>query len=139
MQGIKRRITYVFFYELITLTIISTAFFFFSDSDATHAASLGVITVVLAIVWNFIFNWIFEQWESTLKTRGRNLGRRILHALGFEIGFIAITLPLFAWWLGITMIEAFWLDVGLTLFFMFFTFVYAWAFDRIFGLPLSAQ
>lgn len=59
--------------------------------------------------------------------------------MGFEAGFVAITLPLFAWWLEISLLDAFFLDIGLTLFFMFFTFFYSWAFDKIFGLPLSAQ
>nr|WP_298251149.1 PACE efflux transporter [uncultured Halomonas sp.] len=139
MQGIKRRVTYVVFYELITLLIISTAFSFFSGKDAGHSTTLGVVTVMLAIVWNTVYNTLFEMWEKTRQARGRSLVRRIIHAIGFEVGFVAITLPLFAWWLEMTLLDAFMLDAGLTLFFMFFTFFYNWAFDKIFGLPLSAQ
>lgn len=139
MQGVKRRVTYVFFYEAITLVIISTAFYLFSEKDASHSSWLGVVTVTLAIIWNTLYNTIFEWWESRLSQRGRNLIRRLIHAVGFEVGFIAITLPLFAWWLDLTLWDAFKLDVGLTMFFMVFTFSYNWAFDRIFGLPLSAQ
>jgi len=50
-----------------------------------------------------------------------------------------ILVPLFAWWLGISLWEAFVLDLGLVLFFMFYTFLFSLAFDRIFGLPASAQ
>jgi uncharacterized membrane protein len=139
MQGVKRRITYVFFYEAITLAIISTAFYLFSEKDTSHSIALGVVTVVLAIIWNTLYNIIFEWWESKLAQRGRNLARRLIHAVGFEVGFIAITLPLFAWWLDLTLWDAFKLDIGLVTFFMVFTFSYNWAFDRIFGLPLSAQ
>ena len=139
MQGVKRRITYVFFYEAIALAIISTAFYLFSEKDASHSSALGVVTVVLAIIWSTLYNTIFEWWESKLAQRGRNLARRLIHAVGFEVGFIAITLPLFAWWLDLTLWDAFKLDIGLVTFFMVFTFSYNWAFDRIFGLPLSAQ
>ncbi|MBY6034377.1 PACE efflux transporter [Marinobacter daepoensis] len=139
MQGIKRKVTYVFFYELITLLLISTAFFLFSEKDAAHSGTLGVMTVVLAIVWNLVYNTMFEFWESKQVTRGRGLRRRVAHAIGFEVGFVAITLPLFAWWLDLTLLDAFFLDAGLTLFFMFFTFAYNWCFDRVFGLPLAAQ
>lgn len=139
MQGIKRKVTYVFFYEFITLVLISTAFVLFSDKDAVHSSTLGVMTVVLAIIWNLVYNTMFEFWESRQATRGRGLGRRVAHAVGFEVGFVAITLPLFAWWLDLTLLDAFFLDAGLTLFFMFFTFAYNWGFDRIFGLPLAAQ
>ncbi|WP_417606842.1 PACE efflux transporter [Oceanimonas baumannii] len=139
MQGIKRRVTYVLFYEAITLAIISTAFYLFSDKDASHSSMLGVVTVILAIIWNTAYNTVFEWWESKLAKRGRDVIRRVIHAVGFEIGFVAITLPLFAWWLDLSLWDAFMLDIGLTLFFMFFTFFYNWTFDRIFGLPLSAQ
>lgn len=139
MQGLKRRVTYVVFYELLSFSIISLAFLLFSSKDASHSAILGAITVLLAIIWNFIFNTMFEWWEKRQAVRGRNLKRRIQHAVGFEVGFVAITLPLFAWWLEISLLEAFFLDISLTLFFMFFTFAYNWLFDKIFGLPLSAQ
>lgn len=74
MQGIKRRITYVFFYEAITLIIISIAFYLFSGKDASHSSLLGVVTVVLAIIWNTLYNTIFEWWESKLAQRGTSFG-----------------------------------------------------------------
>ncbi|EGQ9123190.1 PACE efflux transporter, partial [Vibrio parahaemolyticus] len=85
------------------------------------------------------YNTLFELWEKTLSTRGRGFRRRVLHAVGFEVGFITVTLPIFSWWLSISLWDAFLLDAGLTLFFMFFTFLYNWLFDLIFGLPISAQ
>lgn len=135
----KRRITYVFFYEAIALVIISTAFAMSSGKDAVHSGALGILTVVLAIVWNTFYNTVFERWEAPLNTRGRSLGRRVIHAVGFEGGLVAVTLPLFAWWLDLSLIDAFFLDASLTLFFVFFTFFYNWVFDLIFGPPMSAQ
>ncbi|MGB2131649.1 MAG: PACE efflux transporter [Marinobacterium sp.] len=139
MQGFKRKATYVVLYELISLMLISTAFYLYSDKDAAHSGMLGVITVVVAIVWNLAYNSLFELWEARQVVRGRSLARRIAHAVGFELGLVAMTLPLFAWWLELSLLDAFLLDAGLTLFFMFFTFVYSWCFDRVFGLPLAAQ
>lgn len=139
MQGFKRKATYVVFYEFLSLLLISTAFYFYSDKDAAHSGMLGVITVVVAIIWNLAYNSLFEWWESRQSVRGRSLARRVSHAVGFELGLVAITLPLFAWWLELSLLDAFVLDAGLTLFFMFFTFAYSLCFDRIFGLPLAAQ
>jgi uncharacterized membrane protein len=65
--------------------------------------------------------------------------RRVGHAAGFEVSLLLLTLPLFAWWLQLSLFDAFLLDAGLTLFFVFFTFIYNWGFDRVFGLPLAAQ
>ncbi len=139
MQGFKRKATYVVLYEFISLILISVAFYLYSDKDAAHSGMLGVFTVVAAIVWNLLYNSLFELWESKQVVRGRGLARRVAHAVGFELGLVAITLPMFAWWLELSLLDAFLLDAGLTLFFMFFTFVYSWCFDRVFGLPLAAQ
>lgn len=139
MQGIKRKVTYVFLYEFIALLLMTMTFQLYSDHDAASAGALGAITVLVAILWNLLYNSLFEFWESRQAQRGRGLARRTLHAAGFELGLLAITLPLFAWWLDLSLVDAFLLDAGLTLFFMCFTFVYNWSFDRIFGLPLAAQ
>lgn len=70
--------------------------------------------------------------------RGRSLKRRAAHAMGFELGFVFMLVPLFAWWLDITLWHALVLDVGLALLFLVYTFAFNWAFDKVFGLPKSA-
>jgi uncharacterized membrane protein len=71
--------------------------------------------------------------------RGRSFKRRAAHAIGFEIGFIVTLVPLFAWWLDIGWWHALVLDLGLSAFFLVYTFAFNLAFDKVFGLPLSAQ
>ncbi|MDT4865016.1 Chlorhexidine efflux transporter [compost metagenome] len=71
--------------------------------------------------------------------RGRGFKRRIAHAIGFELGFIVALVPLFAWWLDIGWWHALVLDLGLSLFFLVYTFLFNLAFDKVFDLPLSAQ
>ena len=93
----------------------------------------------MAVVWNFIYNSLFEAWEARQATRGRSVARRAAHAIGFEGGLVAVLVPLFAWWLNISLWEALVLDLGLVVFFMIYTFLFSLAFDRVFGLPASAQ
>ena len=50
-----------------------------------------------------------------------------------------VLVPLMAWWLGIGLLEALVLDIGLIVFFLCYTFAFNWGFDRVFGLPASAQ
>ena len=68
-----------------------------------------------------------------------NLANGLYPILVIAGGLVVILVPLFAWWLRITLWEAFVLDLGLVLFFMVYTFLFALAFDRVFGLPASAQ
>ena len=62
----------------------------------------------------------------------------MLQAIGFEGGMGVMLVPFFAWWLDVSLWQAFVLDLELLLFFLGYTFVFNWTFDRIFGLPASA-
>ena len=140
MQGLRRRVVFVVLYEGIAVASTSLGLAAVSGG-ADHLASASFVAVgssAIAIVWNLAFNWIFERWEARQPVRGRSLGRRIAHALGFEGGLAVMLIPLVSWGLGVTLAEAFLLDLGLLGFFLFYTFAFNWAFDRIFGLPASA-
>ncbi|MYM68633.1 PACE efflux transporter [Pseudoduganella sp. FT55W] len=138
MQGLKRKVVYVTLFELIAVCLTS-GILILSGHDAGHAGAAGVASSLIAIVWNFVFNLLFEAWEARQVTRGRNWKRRAVHAIGFEGGLVLVLVPLFAWWLKITLWEALVLDIGLLLFFMVYTYLFSLAFDHVFGLPASAQ
>lgn len=139
MQGIKRKLVYVSFYELIAVAVTSLGLAFLSDRGLSHAAVAGVASSLIAVAWNLTYNTLFEFWESRQTKRGRGFLRRVAHATGFELGLVIMLVPLFAWWLDITLWHAFMLDIGLIVFFLLYTFVFNLAFDRVFGLPASAQ
>ena len=138
MQGIRRRIVYVTLYELIAIAATSVGLAALSDSSLARAGVAGVASSAVAIVWNVVFNTLFERWEARQTVRGRSLARRAAHAIGFEGGLVVTLVPFFAWWLDISLWQAFVLDLGLLLFFLVYTFVFNWVFDRAFGLPASA-
>ena len=62
-----------------------------------------------------------------------------MHGLGFEGGLVILLVPLVAYWLDISWLHALWADLGLFVFFFFYTIAFTWVFDRIFGLPQSAR
>ena len=138
MQGIRRRIVFVTLYELIAIVATSAGLAAFSDSGLQRAGVAAVVSSAVAVAWNVVFNTLFERWEARQNVRGRSLARRAAHAIGFEGGLVVTLVPFFAWWLDITLWQAFVLDLGLLLFFLVYTFVFNWVFDRVFGLPASA-
>jgi uncharacterized membrane protein len=139
MQGIKRKVIYATLFELIAVALTSSLLMLMAGHDAGHAGVAAVASSVIALLWNLVYNTLFEAWETRQPTRGRGWMRRAAHAIGFEGGLVVILVPLFAWWLDISLWQAFVLDLGLVLFFMVYTFLFSLAFDRIFGLPASAQ
>jgi len=138
MQGLQRKIVYVSLYELFAIAISSAGLALLSDSGLGHASVAAVAASAIAVVWNLVYNTLFERWEARQAVKGRGVARRIAHALGFEAGLVVMLVPLFAWWLGVSLWQAFVLDLGLIVFFLVYTYAFNLGFDRVFGLPASA-
>lgn len=139
LQGPRRRLIYVTLYELIAIAAATAGLSVLTGQGAGHSSVVAAAASAIAIVWNILFNWAFERWESRQAVRGRSLGRRVAHAIGFEGGLVFTLVPLFAWWFGISLWHAFVMDLGLIVFFLCYTFVFSWVFDHLFGLPASAM
>ena len=138
LQGVRRRVVYVVLYESIAIAVTTLGLAVFTGQGAGHAGVVSVMASAIAIVWNVAFNWAFERWESRQASRQRTVGRRVMHAIGFEGGLACILVPVLAWWFGVSLWQALLMDLGLAMFFLGYTFVFNWAFDAIFGLPASA-
>jgi uncharacterized membrane protein len=139
VQGLKRRVVYVGLYEAIAIALSAVVFAASSGQDMTSSTLLAVATSTTAVVWNLLFNLMFEAWESRQTVKGRSVRRRVAHAIGFEGGLGVFLIPLVSWWLDVSLWHAVVLNAGLMVFFLIYTYVFAWCFDRIFGLPASAQ
>jgi uncharacterized membrane protein len=138
MQGIRRRVVYVSLYETIAIITTGIAFYLLGHDPAASGVA-SVVASAIAVVWNLVWNWAFERWEARQAVKGRSVARRIVHAVGFEGGLVVYLVPFFAWWLHVSLWEAFLLDAGLLVFFLLYTFFFNLAFDRVFGLPAAAQ
>ncbi|CAM2155354.1 PACE efflux transporter [Paraburkholderia tropica] len=138
MQGIKRRIVYVALFEGIAILITSTSFASLSGSGMDRAGAAAIFSSLIAVIWNVVFNTLFERWEARQTKRGRSVARRIAHAVGFEGGLILFLVPMIALTLRVPLGEAFVMDVGLAVFFLVYAYVFNLIFDRVFGLPASA-
>ena len=136
MQGLKRRIVHGLSFEVIALALAIPVMALIFDDGVMHIGIMTVVMSLLAMGWNMAFNKLFERWEARQSDPHRTLRRRVIHAVCFEVGLTAITLPLIAWWLQVGWLEALVTDMGLLAFFLVYGLVFNWAFDRIFGLPM---
>ncbi|MCY1432315.1 Chlorhexidine efflux transporter [compost metagenome] len=80
------------------------------------------------MLWNMLFNWLFDRAQHRLGFQ-RDLRLRLCHAALFEAGLIVVLVPLAAWWLSIGLLEALLLDIGLILFFLPYTVGFNWSWD----------
>lgn len=138
MQAVRRRVFYATLYEALAIVITSVGLACFSGSAAANATLAGIVSSAIALAWNLVYTTLYERWEARQSRKGRSFARRAVHAVGFELGLVVMTVPMFAAVLGISWAEALVYDFGLILFFLGYTFVFNLAFDRVFGLPASA-
>lgn len=139
MQGLKRRIVYVSSYEIIGMVISSVGLALLAGDSVEHTGPLSVMITTIAVTWNFIYNILYEKWEARQENKSRTVKRRIGHAIGFQITLVMFLIPLIAWWMNISLVAAFWLDVAFIIIIPIYTFIFNWTFDKLFGLPASAQ
>jgi uncharacterized membrane protein len=139
VQGLKRKIVYVVSFEIIAIALSSTLLKLLSDSSVVFAGAAAVGASAIAVSWNFVYNTLFEAWEARQARKGRSVLRRAMHALGFEAGLVVMLVPLFAWVLSVGLLEALFLNLAMIVFFLAYNFFFNLAFDRLFGLPLSAR
>ena len=135
MQGMKRRVTYVFFYEVLSFLICAMILAVLSGSTISHTGPLSLLIAVIAVSVNFFYNYAFEWWEKRQHSKTRTIFRRVVHAIGFQAVLVTILIPLIAWWMQISLVKAFFLDFSLMIIIPCYTFVYNYFFDHLFGLP----
>jgi uncharacterized membrane protein len=126
-------------YEAIAIAVVGPVLSLAFDKSPTSTFGLAVVLSTVALTWNYVFNWIFERWESRQSVRGRSFARRLAHGAGFEGGLVILLLPVMSLWLDISLTTAFLANLGLLVFFFFYAIAFTWCFDRVFGLPASAQ
>ncbi|QSP93915.1 PACE efflux transporter [Marinobacter salinisoli] len=136
MRTTADRIRQAVSFELIGIALSTLFGALLFDMSMASIGVLAVIGASLATGWNYVFNLIFDR--ALLRYRGtvrKTLPLRLVHALCFELALMLAFLPIIAWWLEITLLEALVMDIAFVLFYLVYAFVFTWAYDTLF--PVS--
>lgn len=129
-RGVKERIFHAVLFEVLGILFATPLAMWMTKKPALSMAALSAVISGMAMLWNMIFNWIFDMLQRRYHFR-RNLWVRALHACCFEIGLIIMVVPLVAWWVNTTLWHALVVDIGLVLFFLPYSFFYNLIYDNI--------
>ncbi len=124
------RLVHALTFELTAIALCAPVLSWVLGMSLVHVGALTAVVSLVAMAWNVAFNALFDRFERHFGLV-RNLMLRIVHAIAFELGLIALVLPLAAWWLEISLLQAFVLDLGILLFFLPYTFFFNLAYDRL--------
>jgi uncharacterized membrane protein len=134
-----RRIVQAVLFEGLAVGFVAPVLSLVFGQAPLSALGLTVTMSLIALAWSYGFNAVFERWEARQAVKGRSWRRRVAHGALFEGGLALILVPVMAVWLGVSLWEAFVADAGILLFFLVYTVVFTWVFDRLFGLPSAAR
>ena len=121
MQGWKRRIVYVVMFEVLGILVASSVLGMLSGASAATSGLLGVMISTTARR-QFLYNLGFEAWERRRAETTRTVGRRVVRDR-IQVALVTFLIPLIAWWLDVSLLQAFLYDAVLIVFFPIFTFV----------------
>ena len=136
MRDTKDRIRHALSFEIIALALVTPAGAWAFDMPVGDIGIVAVVSATIATGWNYLYNLMFDH--AMLRIAGhvrKTIPVRILHALLFEGGLLVILLPFIAWYLGVSLIEAFLMDVAFAAFYLVYAFVFNWAYDLVFPVP----
>jgi uncharacterized membrane protein len=128
INTLLRRVVHAVLFEVCALIILVPLMSHGFGMEMLHFGALAVILAICAMGCNMLYNQIYEMLEARFGWR-RTPAIRVLHTLGFEAFFMAVALPLTAWWLAISVLDALLLDLTFSLFFMVYAFCFNWLFD----------
>ncbi|HDM8068928.1 PACE efflux transporter [Vibrio harveyi] len=126
----NERIFHAVLFEMIALAIIIPAASLITGKGSSDLAVVGIGLSLYTVVWNYIYNLYFDKWFGPNREE-RSLAMRIGHTLGFEGGLIFLSIPVIAWFLEITLLQALALEAGFLIFFLFYATCFNWAYDKI--------
>ncbi|MDF2152462.1 PACE efflux transporter [Vibrio sp. CAU 1672] len=126
----NERIFHAVLFELIALAIIVPVTSLITGKGSSDLAIVGIGLSLYTVVWNYMYNLYFDKWFGANREE-RGLAMRIGHTVGFEGGLIFITIPVIAWFLQITLLQALALEAGFLVFFLFYATGFNWAYDRV--------
>ena len=123
----------VFYNHLFTIWAASIAMFLASlvlSSRKNPGIPFGwwsILLLILPSIW-MVFDILAIDTSSGLVTAVSVI---------LMVAVVFLSVPFIVWYLQITFFQALTLDVSISLFFVLYTFVFNWAYDLLFPIPIS--
>ena len=121
-------------FEVFGIIIFTPFAMLILNENILNISILAIVVSLIAMVWNFIYNYGFDLIENYLNGHRstRKVFIRFIHALFFEVGLLIVTVPLLAYWLDMSLLSAFLVDIGFVVFYIIYAFFYNYIFDKIY-------
>lgn len=137
----KDRIRYALTFEASLMVFLIPAGAAFFDKAFSDIGLLGLVLSLKALLISLLYNWIFDRIDARAfqVSSDRSIIGRITHALGFELSLLITSLPIYTWWLSISVWEALAADLVVTTFVVLYTYLFTLTYDRVFPVVQTGE
>lgn len=133
MRSSKDRVRQALSFEAIGLLLSVPLAALIFHFPLKETGVLGLIGATLATGWNYLFNLGFDHGLKRLTgSTHKTLKIRLIHAISFETGLMIAFLPIIAWWMEISLLDALIVDVAFVVFYLVYAFIFTWCYDVVF-------
>ncbi len=128
-KSVKERALHALLFEIIGVLLFAPGLAWVLGQSLGKMGAMTVMISTVAMLWNMVFNALFDRLRARIGF-ALSLRIRAMHAICFEAGLVIAVVPMAAWWLSISLWEAFLLDIGLLLLFLPYTMLFNLAYDK---------
>lgn len=121
----KLRIINVFIFEAIAIFIITPLFSFIFNKPLASIGFIAVLTSIIAMLINYVFNLFFDKWYNYSKYK--LLVRTIL----FQVVILSFFIPFVMFMLDFSFYQSVVYNTSGSLFFMTYFYVYNFIFEKV--------
>lgn len=121
----KLRLINVFIFEAIAIFIITPLFSFIFNKPLASIGFIAVLTSIIAMLINYIFNLFFDKYYTYSKYK--LLVRTVL----FQIVILSFFIPFVMFMLDFDFYQSIVYNTSVSLFFMTYFYVYNFIFEKV--------
>ncbi len=136
MRTTLDRIRHALSFEIIGLLIVAPLVGWAFDMPVHDIGAVAVVSATVATVWNYGYNLMFDRIRLRIAGHTRKTpALRVIHAVLFEAGLLVVLMPFVALYLGVSLAQAFLIDLSFAGFYLVYAFAFNWAYDLVFPIP----
>ena len=132
------RIFHALLFEVLAVSLSILGLIIFTNHDPQILSGTMIVIASIAMAWNFFFNWLFDLFFTGDKKK-RTIKLRLFHVIIFELGLLVLTVPVMAYILTISIVDAFMMDIVVTVFITIYAFIFNWVYDNIRAVIISRK
>jgi len=134
LRSARERACQTLAYEIGGLAIAAPLYSLIFGSGAGEGFALVAALALAVMIWSPIHNTVFDwiEWRMTGRVASDRPHRwRVVHAITHEATSLVVTVPVILWLTDHGIVGALLVDLGLTLFYAGYAYVFHLAYDRL--------